>query len=296
MIRYTLTAVLGAMLIAGASAQPPKPDPDPIPLPLPAPAPMQAPGLTPIPLKAPKDVPQPTPQEIAALSKTLRTLALANLPNPLVKADDGWGKQKEFVVGAVMLRNSKKFGPEAPRQLVNDGLWRRITVQPRNPADTLGVGITELVRADANTALLTIDTEMEIDFRVEHQLWKRGHQLYSGETRGHCKAGLRLKAEVMTKTEKVPGSFFPNVTLIIKVTDAKLFHDKIVIDHTAGLDGEDAQKAGEFVLDLVKTLKPDLEKQLLDKANAAIIKAVGSKEIKLQLDKILGSSAPAAKK
>ncbi|MBP3955932.1 hypothetical protein J8F10_11615 [Gemmata sp. G18] len=287
MMRFAAPLALGFVLTAGVSAQPP--EPEPIPLPLPAAKPTQAPA--PIPLKTPKSVPQPTPQEIAALSKTLRTLALANLPNPLVKANDGWGSQKEYVVGAVMLRNAKRFGPDAPRQMVNDGLWRRTTVLARKPDDTLNVAIAELVRHDVNTATLVLDTEMEIDFRVEHQLWKRGLQLYSGETRGHCKAGLKLKVEVVSKTEKDPGSFFPKVTLLIKVTDAKLFHDKIAIDHVAGLDGEDAKSAGNFVLDTVKTIKPDLEKQLLDKANAAIMKAAGSKEIKLELDKILGTAA-----
>ncbi|AMV28394.1 hypothetical protein VT84_28580 [Gemmata sp. SH-PL17] len=286
MMRYTATMVLGLVLVAGTSAQPP--DPEPVPLPLPAPKPTLAPA--PIPLKAPKSVPQPTSQEVADLSKTLRTLTLANLPEPLVKANDGWGKQKEFVVGAVMLRNPKRFGADAPRQMVNDGLWRRTTVTARKPADTLNVAIADLVRLDANTANLALDTEMEIDFRVEHQLWKRGIQLYSGETRGHCKAGLKIKAEVVSKSEKLPGSFFPKVTLLIKVTDAKLFHDKIIIDHTAGLDGEDAKAAGDFVLDTVKTLKPDLEKQLLDKANAAIMKGAGSKEIRLELDKLLGTA------
>lgn len=281
MIRYTLTAVLGALLIASASAQPP--DLEPIPLPLP-PLPKA------IPLKAPKDVPQPTAEEAVALAKTIRGLMLTKLPDPLVKANDGWGKQKELVQGAIMLRNPKKFGPEAPRQLVNDGLWRRITVTARKPADTLAVGIPELVRPTADTANLTLDVEMEIDFRVEHQFWKRDLQIYSGETRGHCKAAVQLKAEIVTKTEKVPGSFFPNVTLTIKVTDAKLFYDKLVIDHTAGLDGEDAKSAGDFVLDLVKSVKPDLEKQLLEKANAAIMKSVGSKEIKVELDKLLGAA------
>ncbi len=298
MIRYATTAILGALLIASASAQPP--DPEPIPLPLPNPMPKAAPVQTPtpLPLKTPRGVAQPTEAEAAAFAKTLRALMLTNFPNPLVQSNDGWGNQKEFVVGALMLRSPKKFGPEVPRQMVNDGLWRRITVQGLKPADTLAVGIPELTKPTAETANLTLHVEMEIDFRVEHQLWKRGHQLYSGETRGHCKAGLMMKVEVTTKTEKLPGSFFPNVTLFIKVTDAKLFHDKITIDHTAGLDGEDAKNAGDFVLDMVKVVKPDLEKQLLDKANAAIMKSVGAKEIKLELDKILGvaTAPPAAKK
>jgi hypothetical protein len=288
-MRFTLTAALGALMVAAAAAEPPEPVPIPLPLPAPAPSitPVQAPA--PIKLKAPKDVPQPTRTEIESLAKTLRTLALTNLPNPLVKSNDGWGKQKEFVEGRIMLRNTKKFGPEAPRVVVNDGLWRRITVAPRNPNETLGVSITELVKLDPDTAHLVLDTVMDIDFRVEHQLWARGHQLYSGETRGHCKAGLKLKAEVLTKMKKVPSSFLPEVTLTIKATEANLFYDKVVIDHTAGLDGVDAQKAGEFVIELAKSVKPDLEKQLLEKANAAIVKAASSKEVKVPLDKLLAT-------
>ncbi|HEY1192098.1 MAG TPA: hypothetical protein VGE74_31005 [Gemmata sp.] len=289
-MRYPLTALLGAVLGAAASAQPPEPTPIPLPLPAPNPAPVPAPA--PIPLRAPKDVPQPTQAEIASLSKTLHALALAHLPTPLVKASDGWGKQKEFVEGRLMLRKTAKFGPEVPRVTVNDGLWRRITVSARNPKETLGVAISELVRFDANTAHLTVDTAMDIDFRVEHQLWKRGHQLYTGETRGHCKAGLELKAEVVTKSTKVPGSLFPAVTLTIKATGAKLFYDDLVVDHTAGLDGADAQKAADFVLDLVKGVKPELEAQLLEKANAAIVKAATVKDVKVPLDKLLAVPSP----
>ena len=60
-----------------------------------------------------------------------------------------------------------------------------------------------------------------------------------------------------------------------------------MIDHTAGLDGEDAKAMGDLVIDLVKAVKPDLEKELLERGNAAILKAAGTpKEIKLQLDKL----------
>jgi hypothetical protein len=305
MIRYLTATGLAFALMTIAIAQPPaQPDPEPIPLPLPLPlkkpgaepkpaAPQVAPAIpapaTPAPvlLKSPKGVPQPTAEEAATLAKTLRTLMLANMPDPLVKANDGWGKQKEYVVGPVMLRNSKRFGPEAPRQMVNEGLWRRFTVQAVKPQESLKLAIAELGRPEANKTLITLNSEMDISFRMEQQLWTRGHQLYSGETRGHCKGGLILKAEIISKSEKKPGAFFPDITLIVKVTDAKLFYDKIVIDHTAGLDGADAKAAGDFVIDLVKAIKPDLEKQLLDKANAAILKAANEKEIKIQLDKII---------
>ena len=45
-------------------------------------------------------------------------------------------------------------------------------------------------------------------------------------------------------------------------------------------------EVGDLVIDLVKKVKPDLERQLLEKGNAAIVKAAGTKEIKLELDKL----------
>ena len=281
-MRYFTAAVLAALLAASAFAQPPEPDPEPIPLPLPAPMPKS------IPLKRPKQIEQPNPEEVAAISKLMRDMALQHMPDPLVKANDGWGKQKEFVVGKVMLRNPNKF-PEAPRELFNDGLWRRFTVTARDPADTLGIGITELVRPEADKMLVTINVAMDINFRMEQQLWVRGRQLYSGETRGHCTGAVQLKAVVTHKSEFKPGALFPDIALKVTTTEAKLFYDKIVIDHTAGLDGDDAKKVGDLVVDLVKSVKPELEKELLEKANAAIVKAAGTKEVKLQLDKLMSA-------
>jgi hypothetical protein len=296
MIRRTALALLAALLVAGASvAQPP----EPLPLPLPKPAavpPMPVPLPPPVALKAPKSPEQPKPGEAEAIGKLLRDLALKHMPDPLVKANDGWGKQKEFVVGGVMLRNPKRFGPEAPRVVVNDGLWRRFAVTARKPDETLAVGVTEMTRPELNTTLLTVTVAMDVNFRMEQQLWKRGLMLYSGETRGHCKSALKLKTIVVNKSEVKPGALLPEVTLTIKVTDAKLFYDDVVIDHTAGLDGQDAQAVGQLVIELVKAIKPDLEKQLLEKANAAILKELASKDIKVQLDKLLLPPVNGAKK
>jgi len=283
-MRSSFAVILAAVIGCPALAQPP--EPDPIPLPLPPPAPKAVPLKVPAGTKVPE---QPKPEQVAAISALMRDMLLQKLPDPLVKANDGWGKQKEFAVGKVMLRNPNRVDPELPRQLFNDGLWRRFTVAARDPDKTLGVGITELTRPAEDKLLVTINVVTDIDFRMEQQLWKRGHQLYSGETRGHCKAGVQLKASVVHKTEFKPGQFLPEIALTITTTEAKLFYDKLVIDHTAGLDGEDAKKVGDLVIGLVKDVMPDLEKQLLEKGNAAIVKAAGTKEVKLQLDKLIGA-------
>lgn len=286
-MRYSAAITLAAMLAAAVGAQPPVPDP--IPLPLPPPPPSLPPAPKPIDLKTPKGLPQPKAEEAAAIAKLMREQALQQLPTPLVTANDGWGKQKEFVVGKVMLRNPNKFGPEAPRERVNDGLWRRFTVSARDPDKTLAIGFAELVRPAPDMLNVTLNVAMDINFRMEQQLWLRGRQLYSGETRGHCKTAVQLKAVVEHKTEFKAGTLLPEVTLKIKTTDAKIFYDGLTIDHTAGLDGEDAKKVGDLVIDLVKKVKPDLEGQLLEKGNAAIVKAAGTREIKLELDKLLAA-------
>jgi hypothetical protein len=286
-MRSFTIAALAALLAGTALAQP---EPDPIPLPLPPP-----PAVIPAALKAPRSIEQPKPEEVAAISRLMRDMALKHMPDPLLKANHNWGKQKEFAVGRVMLRNPNRVGPEMPRELFNDGLWRRFTITARDPAETFGIGITELVRPADDTLLVTINVAMDINFRMEQQLWKRGLQLYSGETRGHCKGGVQLKATVSHKLEFKPGSLVPDVILKITTTDAKLFYDKLVIEHTAGLDGADAQAVADWVLDLVKKIKPDLEKELLEKGNAAIVKAAGTKEIKLQLDKLIKAGAVSKK-
>ncbi|QJW96016.1 hypothetical protein [Frigoriglobus tundricola] len=278
-MRYSATALV-AVFVASVSAQPP--DPEPIPLPLPAPTPQA------LPLKAPKGIEQPKPEETAAIARLLREMALQKMPDALVKSQQQWGKQKEFAVGRVMLRNPDRL-PDAPRALFNDGLWRRFTVTARDPAETLAVTITELVRPEENKLLVTLNVGMDINFRMEQQLWKRGLMLYSGETRGHCKGAVQLKAVVSHTAEFKPGALLPHIVLKVTTTEAKLFYDKLVIDHTAGLDGEDAKKVGDLVLDLVKSVKPDLEKQLLDKGNAAIVKAAGTKEVQVKLDKLMSA-------
>ena len=126
-----------------------------------------------------------------------------------------------------------------------------------------------------------------VDIRVEQQVWRNGLRLYSGETRGHCKAALLLKGEVVTKTEFKKGSFLPDVSLTIKATNAELFYEKLEIDHTAGVGGDLAQVLGDMLIRVVKAIKPDLEEELLAKANAAILKAAGTRELHVALDQLL---------
>ena len=77
------------------------------------------------------------------------------------------------------------------------------------------------------------------------------------------------------------------MTFRLRVLDAKLSYDDFKVEHTAGVGGELAETIGNAAHDTLKLIRPNLEKDLLAKANKAIIKAGDTKEIKVGLGKLL---------
>lgn len=228
---------------------------------------------------APAD--KPDPAEVKALETTLRDLLAKNAPDPLVQSNAGWGKQEWGRVGPRL-----RLDPETGMR--NDGTWRRTSVRIPNPA-TIAVGITEAAYPEPGKTTFTAMIGADCAIKFEQQLWRNGRRLYSGETRGRCRAAVLLKCEASTRTEKKPGGFLalPDVVFRVKVTEAQLFYQDLVVEHTAGVGGDAAKLLGGAVVDLVKQAKPELERDLLDKANAAIVKAADTKEMRLSLGGLL---------
>ena len=269
MIRFAVCFLVVAMFAVVVAAQPPK-----------APPP-QAP-----PPHARKAALKTDPAEAAALTKVLRDLAKKHLPDPLSKSSQNWGKQTAVTV-IRRYREGVRVYSEAVQELRNDGHWRRTTIRLPEP-DKLAIAVTELTHPEPGKMLATVALVAErVDLRFEQQIWRKGLRLYSGESRAHCKGGLLIKAEVVSKTEFKKGSFFPEVSLKLRVTDADLYYEDLVVDHTAGLDGDAAKGLGNLLIDVVKAVKPDVEKEFREKAEAAIVKAVGIREFRLALDNLL---------
>jgi hypothetical protein len=230
------------------------------------------------------------PAEAEALAKVLHDLLSKNLPDPISKSNHNWGNQKAVTV-TVHHRDGLKFWNESVQEMRNDGTWRRTNIRIPD-RDKIALAVTELTHPEEGKMLVTVGAVAErVELHFEQQIWRNGIRLYSGETRGHCKGALVLKVEITTKTEFKKGSFFPEITLKLQVTNAEVFYEKLVIDHTAGLDGEAAHALGELTIQIVKAIKPHLEKDLLEKAEAAIIKAARSKDFTVTLDKLMASKA-----
>jgi hypothetical protein len=285
-----VAAALAASLLAGCASAPTPAAQTPLKAPDSGGShpPLAKPGGSPAPLAKDNDplvsrgqAPEPIdPAEVRALEKTIRDLLLKNLPDPIVQSAPGWGHQKEVIVAG-------RLKGEPLKEPRNDGTWRRVSVRGRNPEQSLVVGITDAVYPERGRATFTAMIGLDCDLKFEQQVWEHGHRLYSGETRGRCHAALLLKCEVTSRTEAKKGSLFPEVVFRVRATDAQVFYQDLVIEHTAGIGGDGARLLGDAAIYTVRQVKPELERDLLAKANAAIVKAADTKEVRVSFDALL---------
>lgn len=236
---------------------------------------------------------RPDPADVKALEATLRDLLIKNLPDPVVQSSSGWGQQKDGVVRVNFQRDGLKLRSEPVRGMRNDGHWKRVSIRAANPQRTLAVGVTDAAYPEPGRATFTAMIGTDCDLKFEQQLWRSGKRIYSGETRARCHAAVLLKCEVTSRTETKPGSLLPDLVFRVRVTDAQLFYEKLVVEHTAGVGGDAAKLIGETVLDVVKKAKPDLERDLLAKANAAVVKAADTKDVRVSFESLLKGGGPA---
>jgi hypothetical protein len=223
----------------------------------------------------------PTPAE--ALSATLRTMALEKLPTPLTEGRRNWGHQKE-ARGRVIRRLEGR--------LLNDGLWQSIRIDPIDAPKTLAVAVGDLVHPAPGQTSFDLYCGLDTRLALEQQVWKLGLRLYGGETRARCRAALKLHVETTHRLEVPKGGLLPDLVATVKVTSADLNYTNLVVEHTLGQDGPAAAKLGELAHTVVTATKPDLERKLLDQANAAIVKAAGERQVRLALNKLLAAPSP----
>ncbi len=207
------------------------------------------------------------PEELK-LAASLRELLLESLPDPLYVDAKHWGIQAK--------------GPRG--KMRNDGRWWKLKITRRgHPAAALDVRDMRPVGKDRKAFTLVLDMPAQID--LERQTWLLGTRLYSGSTRARVMLHLTLDCEIETRLETPKDALLPDVVFRLRVIRSDFKHDAIVVEHTAGVGGDAARTIGDVVLAIVKQAKPSLERSLIAKANAAILKAGDTKEVRLSLSK-----------
>ena len=226
------------------------------------------------------------------LSKQFTKLLLKNLPEPLIEAPDGWGVQKEVSIGIEWERRGAiRFRPKAMKDTRNDGHWKKVTITADKPEDSLKLKIKD-VRADGNKTLFDVYLGLDVKVLYEQQMWAFGKRMYAGETRAKCRADLTLTVELTDKLEYKPMATLPDYILKPSVTKADLTYRDLEVEHTLGLGGDAAKVLGKGFVEILKVVKPNMEKDMLDKANKAIVKAAENKEIRIEFESLLKARKP----
>ena len=87
----------------------------------------------------------------------------------------------------------------------------------------------------------------------------------------------------MTTKLEPTGGLIPDLVFRLRVLKSDVRYDRFVTEHVAGVGGDMAEWLGDKGHRLLKKIKPSLEKNLLEKANASIVRAADTKEVRLSL-------------
>jgi hypothetical protein len=214
------------------------------------------------------------------LAGALRGLLLKNMPNPLYEANRNWGHQAE--ARRLILRG--KMRGDGAREMRNDGLWHKIRVDAVNPNETLVFDLRNVVSPEPGRLTFQVFVALDTHFEYHRQRWESGLKLIDAKARAKARVKITLDCEATSRIEN--NTLLPELVVQLKVTKADLRYDNLKFEHIAGIGGEAAEMIGELAHTAVNQWRPSLERDLLEKANAAIVKAGEHKEVRLSLAKL----------
>jgi len=217
------------------------------------------------------------------VTPVLRSALLQSMPTPLGEKVLVWDFKKDVLVG-IKWHGIKPIRQLSPR---NEGHWQKVRLEAIDPAATMLLRIDDFQNPEPHRTTFTMTVAMDVRMTHEQQLWKSGVRLYAGVTRGRCRLNLKVNCELTSRTEVVPGRFLPDVVLRLRVTSAEVSYDNLVCEHILGLNGQAAKLAGEAAHRMLRQVKPQYERDLLERSNAAVVRAADTKEVRIELEQLL---------
>lgn len=214
------------------------------------------------------------------LAPTLRGILLNTLPSPLYENHEHWGVQKEVTRGLKWKGEGLDIHAERQRSLKNDGLWWRVTVTAPNLANSLIFDVRDVQQVEPEKKTFTTFVGFDTEIEYERQRWDAGHRLFSTSIRGRARVKLTLHCEATSHFEST-GLLIPEAVFRLRVLSADFQYDNVVFEHIAGVGGEAAKLIGDMARSSLQQWRPSLERRLIEKANAAIVKAGDTKDVRL---------------
>jgi hypothetical protein len=167
----------------------------------------------------------------------------------------------------------------------NDGTWWKVKVTPGIPGD-IQVHLGNLRALDQERLAFGLFLALPTNVEYETQVWESGVRLYAGSARARMRILLRLDVETLMRLD-YKGGLLPDMVVRLQVVRSDVRYDNMVVEHIAGVGGTAARWIGEAARSSLKQWKPSLERDLLTRANAAVVKAGDTREVRLGLGQLL---------
>jgi hypothetical protein len=232
------------------------------------------------PAKQPAVIPAFGNTSSAALSSALRGFLAQKYPSISFEKTSGWGNKSRVLTGVKLKDLKGKYAEK------NNGTWKKIRVTSPSFSESLVVVLKDFKTQEDGALRFALDLAFPVRIDYTQQKWVDGLKLYDASVRARIEVAFSLQCEVTVRLEAGKG-LFPDAVIHVRILGSNLKYDRLVVEHVAGLGGTAAKVIGEGILAILKKWHPSLERHLLDKANAAIVKAGNNKEVRIGLDKLL---------
>ncbi len=236
------------------------------------------PALVPLAVLALAAVGAAQDDSMQSLAGGLRPLLIEAMPAVLYEKSTNWGHQ-ELAPNGVRWHGLHTEVVKVPR---NDGRWTKLRVTTQDLPRTLELALSDFQPVDAERQVFKVQLAFQAGVEYEHQKWDLGVRLYSGSTRARLRIKVALDCENVLRVEAGKGPL-PDLVFRLRVTKADVNYDNLVVEHIAGVGGSAARLIGEALRASLRQLRPSLERDLLARANVALVKAADTREVRLGL-------------
>jgi hypothetical protein len=218
-------------------------------------------------------------ESLDSLAAAFKPLLAAAVPAVLYEKSTNWGHQ-ELAADGVRFNGLRM---EVKKAMKNDGKWSRVRVTSQDLPRTLHTNITDVRSIDAETQAFKVFLEFQVGVEYEQQNWNLGVRQWSGSVRARLQLKVALDCENVIRVERTKNSFVPDLIFRLRVAKADVTYDNLVVEHINGIGGSAARLTGEALRSGLKRWKPSIERDVLARADAAIVKAADTREVRIGL-------------
>src|SRR5262249_42953622 len=230
----------------------------------------------------PASSPDPDATSAQQMAVNLRAIMVHNIPTTLYEARPGWGKTTQIPNGLRWTGKGLHVHPEVSHGDRNDGTWKHIRITAEKLADSLVVDVRNMRQGDDGKKYFDVHLAFDVQVYYLERVWKSGVKLYDGDVQAKMRVKLNLTCEATTRFES-QGGVLPELVFRLRVTKADFQYDNLVVEHIPGIGGEGAKVIGDAILSTLRQVHPSLERDMIAKADHAIVKAADTKEIRVGL-------------